>query len=67
MPRVTIGCDSADDELADLRRSETGERVAMSFAIPNDCPVQFLDVVFGSSMFVTDSRGRVDDIAIEAP
>ena len=38
----------------------------MSFAVPEDCPVQFLDVVFGSSMFVTDSRGRVDDIAIEA-
>lgn len=66
MPRVTIGCAVMDDELAQLRRSESGERVSMQFAVPVGCPVQFLDVVFGSSMFVTDSRGRVDDIAVEA-
>lgn len=64
MPKVTVTCAGSDGELADLRRSATGEQVSTDFAVPAECPVQYLDVVFGSSMFVTDSRGRVDDIAI---
>ena len=64
MPRIAVICAGADRELVSLRRSVAGEQVSTGFAVSADCPVQYLDVVFGSSMFVTDSRGRVDDIAV---
>lgn len=64
MPQVTLQCVDADDPLVVLRRSDSGEAGSTGFAIPEACPVQYLDVRFGSSMFVTDSRATVDDIAI---
>jgi hypothetical protein len=66
MPRVSVRCAASDSQLIEILRSADGERVYGDFVVEAECPVQLLDVVFGASMFVTDSRGYVDDIAIDA-
>lgn len=65
MPQVSVQCADADEPLIALRRSDSSEAVSKDFTVPAECPVQYLDVRFGSSMFVTNSRATVDDIAIE--
>lgn len=70
MPRVILRCAGVDLGLADLRNNgatagkSTGP-IATGFSVPAECPVQYLEVKFGSSLFVSSSRGWADGIAID--
>lgn len=69
MPRIVLRCAGTNLVLADLRNSDatsgkSGGAVTSGLAVPSDCPVQYLEVKFGSSLFVSSSRGWADDIAI---
>ena len=71
MPRIELRCAGADAPAAELRKAEDARSVAAarelstSLAIPEGCPVQYVEVKFGSSLFVANSQGWVDDIAID--
>ncbi len=65
MPQVRLSCVAGDGEIVEIRRGDDGENRSADFTVPDDCPVQYIDVRFGSSVFVTDSRGYADDISIE--
>ena len=70
MPRIELRCAGADEPAAELRKGEDARSVAAAqtlstaFVISEDCPVQYVDVKFGSSLFVANSQGWVDDISI---
>lgn len=66
-PKLRLQCADTGIELVALPRERMGRTdraVSRRFSISEGCPVQYLDVEFGSSIFVTDSRGWADDIAI---
>ncbi|WP_066847521.1 hypothetical protein [Croceicoccus marinus] len=71
MPRIELRCAGADTPTAELRKAEDARSVAAAqalstgFVIPQGCPVQYVDVKFGSSLFVANSQGWVDGIAID--
>ncbi len=70
MPRIELRCAGANEPAAELRKGEDARSIAAAqalssgFVIYRDCPVQYVDVKFGSSLFVANSKGWVDEIAI---
>ena len=70
MPRLELRCAGADEPAAELRKGEDARSVAAAqmlstgFVVSEECPVQYVDVKFGSSLFVANSEGWVDNIGI---
>ncbi|QNE05553.1 hypothetical protein [Croceicoccus marinus] len=71
MPRIEMRYAGADTPTAELRKAGDARSVAAAralstgFVIPQGCMVQYVDVKFGSSMFVANNQGWVDGIAID--
>lgn len=71
MPRLQVRCVDSDDTIAELRTAEGASSVAEArplstpFTVPETCVVQYIEVRFGSSLFVSRSHGWVDNIEIE--
>ncbi|WP_230292265.1 M48 family metallopeptidase [Croceicoccus sp. Ery5] len=71
MPRLQIRCVGGSDPIVELRKAEGAHSVADArpistpFTVPDNCTVQYIEVRFGSSLFVSRSRGWVDDISVD--